>query len=37
MFDDLKVPTIALVENMAYYKCSSCSDKKYIFGKGFTN
>ena len=24
MFDNLKVPTIALIENMSYYKCGSC-------------
>lgn len=35
MFDELKVPTIALVENMAYYKCGSCSEKHRIFGEGF--
>lgn len=37
MFDSLKVPTIALVENMSYYKCSSCDEKHYIFGKGYTD
>lgn len=37
MFDSLKVPTIALVENMSYYKCKSCDEKHYIFGKGYTD
>lgn len=36
MFDSLKVPTIALVENMSYYKCSSCDTKHRIFGEGHT-
>ena len=37
MFDKLKVPTIALVENMAYYKCGSCDAKHRIFGDGHTD
>lgn len=36
MFDQLKVPTVALVENMSYYKCATCDDKHRIFGRGYT-
>jgi Mrp family chromosome partitioning ATPase len=37
MFDALKVPTVALVANMAYYKCTSCDEKHKIFGAGYTD
>jgi len=36
MFDSLKVPTIALVENMSYFMCDSCDKKHRIFGEGYT-
>lgn len=36
MFDQLKVPTIAVVENMSYYKCIKCDEKHKIFGHGYT-
>jgi len=36
MFDSLKVPTIGVVENMAYYKCGDCDAKHRIFGAGYT-
>ena len=36
MFDSLKVPTIGVVENMAYYKCGNCDTKRRIFGPGYT-
>ncbi|MDA1354234.1 MAG: P-loop NTPase [bacterium] len=32
MFDKLKVPTISVVENMAYFVCDGCDKKHYIFG-----
>lgn len=37
MFDKLKVPTIAVIENMSYYTCSSCETKHKLFGLGYTN
>jgi len=37
MFDNLKVPTISVVENMSYFECGKCSTKHRIFGHGFTS
>ena len=34
MFEELGVPILGLVENMAYYICPKCGEKGYIFGKG---
>lgn len=34
MFDKLKVPTVAIVENMSYFICPDCSSKHYLFGQG---
>ncbi len=34
MFDKLKVPTVAVVENMAYFACDDCGKKHYLFGTG---
>ncbi len=34
MFDKLKVPTIAVVENMSYYQCPKCGDRQFLFGQG---
>jgi DUF971 family protein len=34
MFDDLKVPTVSIVENMSYHTCSKCSHSEHIFGLG---
>ena len=36
MFDDLKVPTIGVVENMAYYVCGNCDVKHRLFGEGYS-
>jgi len=32
MFDDLKVPTLAIIENMSYFKCGNCEVEHKIFG-----
>ena len=34
MFEELGVPVLGLVENMAYFVCPNCGEKSYIFGKG---
>jgi len=34
MFDKLKVPTVAVVENMSYFVCPNCQAKHYLFGQG---
>ncbi|NQZ57492.1 MAG: P-loop NTPase, partial [Lentisphaeraceae bacterium] len=34
MFDKLKVPTVACVENMSYYMCGNCDTKHRLFGSG---
>lgn len=30
------MPTVAVIENMAYYKCANCDTKNRIFGMGYT-
>lgn len=37
MFDELNVPTVSVIQNFAYYKCSECSEPKRIFGPGYMN
>ncbi|MEO2154106.1 MAG: Mrp/NBP35 family ATP-binding protein [Aquificota bacterium] len=34
MFQELGIPVLGLVENMAYFVCPSCGEKAFIFGKG---
>jgi DUF971 family protein len=34
MFDKLKVPTVAAVENMSYFVCDGCNKKHHVFGEG---
>lgn len=34
MFDAVQVPTLAIVENMAYFVCDSCDKQHRIFGEG---
>ncbi len=33
MFKKVGVPVLGIVENMAYYRCETCSAPKYIFGE----
>lgn len=37
MFQRLNVPMIAVVENMAFFKCGECDSRHRIFGKGFAD
>ncbi|XP_042001773.1 iron-sulfur protein NUBPL-like [Salvia splendens] len=34
MFSQVNVPILGIVENMSYFKCPSCNEAHYIFGKG---
>ena len=35
MFYEMKVPTLSVVENMAYYTCDNCDKKHMLFGPGY--
>ncbi len=37
MFDEMKIPIISVIENMAYFVCNKCEEKHYILGKGYLN
>lgn len=37
MFDDLKVPTVSVIENMSYFECGACDKKHKIFGLGYAD
>ena len=34
MFDQLKIPTVAVVENMSYFICPNCDERHEIFRHG---
>ncbi len=34
MFDTLKIPVVAVVENMSYLACENCGARQYPFGQG---
>ena len=34
MFDKMKIPVVAAVENMSYFICDSCDKQHKIFGEG---
>ncbi len=33
MFDKVNVPVLGVIENMAYFQCTHCSEKQYVFGE----
>ncbi|EAR87658.1 CobQ/CobB/MinD/ParA nucleotide-binding domain protein (macronuclear) [Tetrahymena thermophila SB210] len=37
MFDELKVPTLAVVENMCLFVCDGCGKEHHPFGPGYMN
>lgn len=37
MFDDLKVPTVSVVENMSTFECEKCGHEHHLFGPGYMN
>ncbi len=34
MFDKMKIPTVAVIENMSYFICPSCTARHELFGSG---
>jgi len=34
MFNTVKIPTLALVENMSYFQCGHCGEKSEVFSQG---
>lgn len=34
MFNTMKIPTIAVIENMSYFKCDGCNKEHRLFGTG---
>lgn len=34
MFEELSIPLLGLVENMAFFVCPKCGEKSFIFGQG---
>ncbi|RAP32773.1 hypothetical protein DID77_04095 [Candidatus Marinamargulisbacteria bacterium SCGC AG-439-L15] len=34
LFDKLRIPTIAVIENMSYFLCDDCDKKHNVFGEG---
>jgi Mrp family chromosome partitioning ATPase/DUF971 family protein len=37
MFDELKIPILSVVENMAFFICDKCDEKHYVFGQGYAS
>lgn len=33
-FTKVNVPVLGMIENMAYFRCTKCSEKHYLFGEG---
>ena len=34
MFQKVDIPVLGVVENMAWYSCSKCGEREYLFGQG---
>lgn len=34
MFQKVDIPVLGVVENMAWYNCSKCGEREYLFGQG---